>query len=803
MLVLYSWLKEYIDCKLPPDELADRLTMSGTRVERVEKRSLGFNKVVVGQIKSIVDHPNAENLVVCEVNVGEEVLKIVCGAKNMKTGDKVAVALEGAKLPTGVTIKAAKIRDIVSYGMLCSEAELGLGEDSSGLLILKPEAQIGIELQTALDISDAVFEFEITPNRPDCLSVIGIAREVAAITAGKLRIPRPEIKESKRRIYEITSVKILDSELCPRYMARVIDGVKIGPSPSWMQKRLIASGFRPINNIVDITNYITLESGQPLHAFDLDKLKEKRIVVRRADAGEEIMTLDGMERQLGPEMLVIADADNPVALAGIMGGADSEVTEDTKTILLESAHFNPVSISRTSRQLGLSSEASLRFEKRIDPNGVIFAANRACELMQELAGGEVLQGLIDEYPVKTNPVTLSVRPEKANQVLGTNLSAHEMVEILERLGLSTKFQGSDHNMISVNIPTFRLDLEREIDLIEEIARIYGFQLIPSTLPASRARAGGLSRQQKIRRMIRDTLVGAKLREAITYSFINPKDLDRLKFPTEGIWRKVVRIKNPLSEEQSIMRTTMLHGLLTALTHNLSRDIYDVQLFEIGRVFISQKVDELPLEPVRIGAVLTGAWRSHVWYETPESINFFDMKGIIEALLEVLGIDEWELRSNDFPAFHPYRAAEVLIAGEKAGLMGELHPEVLNSYDLKARVYAFELDEDVLIRNSKRLPAYEEIPRFPGIPLDIALVVDEKIPAAKVEEIIQSEGGELLREVRIFDVYRGKQVPLGKKSLAYSLLYQAEDRTLTDLEVKKVQNRIVSRLQKELDAEIRS
>jgi phenylalanyl-tRNA synthetase beta chain len=802
MLVLYSWLKDYIDFNLSPGELAEQLTITGTRVERVEPVDLGLDKILVGKINTILPHPNADNLVVCQVDMGTEVLQIVCGAKNMKVGDKVPVALVGARLPNNMEIKAARIRGTVSNGMLCSEAELGLGEDASGLMILDPEAQTGEKLQTALNLADAILELEITPNRPDCLSIIGIAREVGAILDKKKRKPGVSVSESEPSVSQVTSVEIKDAELCPRYVARVIRGIRVGASPVWMQHRLKAVGFRPINNIVDVTNYVTVETGQPLHAFDFEHLEEKRIVVRRAERGEEIVTLDGVERQLGPEMLVIADGKNPVALAGVMGGAYSEVSDETISVLLESANFNPVSISRTSRQLGLSSEASIRFERGVDPNGSLFAADRAIELMQRLAGGEVLKGAIDVYPKIIEPRKIWFRPARANAVLGTGLSVEEMIEITKRLELSCDLRPATGDF-DVTVPTFRPDLEREIDLVEEVARIHGFHRISSTLPSSRARIGGLNRAQKIARLVRDILAHAGLWEAITYSFVSPAHFERLRLSTDDELARAVHIKNPLSPEQSIMRTTLIPGLLAALAYNISHDIYDVQLYEMGRVFHRREGQALPDESVVISGALTGAWRSRLWYEKAMPIDFYDVKGAIEALLSHLGIDDWKLRSTEDPMLHPYRAADLLISSEAAGFFGELHPEVQQAYELPKKTYVFELTEEALVKNAKLERFYREIPKFPGIPLDLAVIVDESVPTERVQQVISREGGTLLKKADVFDVYYGEQIPPGKKSLAYSLLYQAEDRTLTDAEVKEIQQRIVSKLMEELGAEIRS
>ncbi|MEW6189393.1 MAG: phenylalanine--tRNA ligase subunit beta [Actinomycetota bacterium] len=803
MRISLNWLRNYVEFDLSPEELAERLNLTGTVVEGIEYLGKDLQKVVVGRIKRIKPHPNADYLKVCSVDIGGKELQIVCGAKNMKEGDKVPVALVGTKLPSGLEINRAIIKGVVSEGMMCSESELGVGEDASGLLILDESVEVGENLAKALGLEDAVLELEITPNRPDCLGVIGIAREVAAIVGSELKKPKIKLKEVDRSIHQVTRVDVLDGDLCPRYAARIIDDITIAPSPLWMKRRLQAAGFRAINNVVDITNYVMLETGQPLHAFDFHRLNERRIVVRTAHLGETIVTLDGVFRQLDETMLVIADAKEPIALAGVMGGAHSEVSEGTTTILLESANFNPRSIMRTSRKLGLITESSNRFEKGLDPNGPVYAADRAAQLMQELAGGKVFKGVIDVYPKPKRVWSLTLRPQRVNDILGTNLLPKQIAQILESLELKISRLPTPDSRLEVRVPTFRPDLEREIDLIEEVARLYGYNRIQSTLPESGGKRGGLSLNQRISLCIKDILVSCGLWEVVTYSFIGPQHFDKLMLPADSSLRRTIALRNPLSEEQSIMRTTLLPGLLEVLRYNAHRNRYNVQIFEVGRIFHPRPGEILPHEPVMVAAALTGSWRESEWHERAKLLDFFDAKGIIETLFDQLGIEDWHLARTIRPFLHPGRGAEVFIKGEMVGILGEIHPHVQEAFELPNPVTIFELEEAKLVKYASLLRQFEEIPKYPDVTLDIALVVDEAISNEEVYKVIRRWGGRLLKEIHLFDLYRGGQIPRGKKSLAYSLTFRADDRTLTEDETKKALERIIARLKKELGARIRA
>ncbi|GFP34285.1 phenylalanyl-tRNA synthetase beta chain [Candidatus Hakubella thermalkaliphila] len=799
MRVPYNWLKEYVDLSgISPPELADRLVMTGTAVESVQTLKPSFQQVIVGEIKEMVRHPRADKLWICQVSLGHRPATIVCGATNIKVGDKVPVARPGAILQ-GAVLEAREIREVKSQGMLCSEAELGLGEDQSGILILDPSCQVGLPLDEALGLRDTVLELEITPNRPDCLGLIGIAREVAAIFGRPLTVPSVNVEEGELPASHWIGISIADSDLCLRYSGRLLQGVEVKPSPLWMQVRLGAVGLRPINNVVDVTNYVMWETSQPLHAFDYGKIENQQIIVRRAREGEKIVTLDGVERYLESEMLVIADAHNPVAIAGVMGGVETEVSENTTVTLLESANFDPVSILRTSQKLGLRSEASNRFEKGLDPNQSLYALDRAAMLMREVAGGTILKGAVDIYPRRLAPWRLQLRPKRVIQILGCPISKKEIKAILGSLELEV----SGEEPLEVTVPTFRRDLEREIDLIEEVARLYGYDKFPSTLPASSGRVGELSWEQKRINLVREVMIGCGLWETINYSFTDHKSMDKAGLKVADPRRHSVAIANPIIEDFSILKTTLLPGLLQVIEKNCRVDKENVFIFELAKTYHPRDGQDLPHEPRALAAAITGLWFGRFWSEPVRKVDFYDLKGIVEELARALDLQEPQWLPTSYDPFYEGKCAWVEIGGERIGIAGQVHPLVIKRYEIPNEVFAFELDLDRILALPTCQKEFRGIPRYPSITVDLALIVDEEVNYLQVRDVIQTGGGKGLKDVTLFDVYRGRQIPEGKKSLAFSLTFQEEDRTLRDEEVQEKVDRIVQELNRELGAELRS
>lgn len=797
MNVTLNWLKTYIDFEFSPSELADRLTMLGIEVEAIKQLGTGLEGVVVGRVDAVGPHPDADKLVLCQVDVGKsEPLQIVCGAPNVREGMFAPVATIGATLPIGLTIKRVKLRGEVSHGMLCSEKELGISEDAAGLMELSTDIRLGTSLAAALGLDDVMFELEITPNRPDCLSLIGVAREVRAETGNPLRLPDIDLKESETDIRDVTSVTIDVPDLCPRYAARVIQGVKVAESPAWLRRRLESVGIGVINNIVDVTNFVLMEYGQPLHAFDYHKFVENRIVVRRAMDGEQLTTLDEVARELTTDMLVIADADKPIALAGIMGGYDSEITETTCDVLLESAHFNPSSIRATTKAFGMNTEASYRFERGADPGAVLAALDRAAQLIAELAGGTVCKGIVDVYPGQQPLTQIQLRPDRVNFILGTEIKAAEMEEILSRLGFDVEVSGSAYR---ITVPTFRSDLTREIDLIEEIARVYGYDNIPTTLPKGDIPVPAPGPKVEVRRRIKDFLLASGMMEAVNYSFCDPGCFEKIHLASDNPLRDAIPLRNPLSPEMSLLRTTLVPGMLENAQHNRNHQINTIALFEIGNVFFR---DSNHKEPERVAGILTGQVGDGIYGNPYRNPDFFDIKGLVEGMLEVCGIAEYTLQKTDVPTFHPGRNAEVLLRDTRVGTFGEVHPEVLENYDLPYKAYLFEFDLEALVDAAVFAKRFEPISIYPKVERDLAIVVDKGILSDMPIEGIYATGGEWVESVRLFDVYEGEQVPEGKKSLAYTIVYHSTTQTLTDKTVNALHGRVVEHLRQELGAELR-
>lgn len=803
MLVSLRWLQDYVDIPWETTELAARLTRSGAKVESVRSLDHDYSGIVVGKIVEKKPHPDSDTLAICQVDVGGRRVQSVSGAPNVREGLLVPVALPGATLP-GLegAVAEATVRGVASEAVLCSERELGISDDHSGVMELPEDLTPGQAVIDALALDDAVLEIEVYPNRPDHLSVYGIAREVAAIAGTELRPPQTEIDEVEERVESAAKVEVHDPDLCPRYVARVIRGVKIGPSPAWLQQRLRAAGMRPINNVVDVTNYVMLELGQPLHAFDYHRVAGHKIVVRRARPGERITTLDDQVRELDPDILLICDAERPVAIAGVMGGEDSEVRPDTTDILLESANFNPVSIRKTSKKLGLRTEASYRFERDVDPHLAELAADRAARLIQELAGGEVLRGRVDVAAELPPPREITLRVKRVCAMLGAQVSPAEIKRILRGLGFDVELE-KDATVMTVRVPTFRRDIEGEADLIEEVARIYGYDEIEPTLPTGAGVQGGLSWPLPAVEKVQSLLASLGLYEAISYSFISPKVFDRLRLSADHPWRKAIQLANPLTEEHSVMRTSLLPGLMDAVALNVRRRVADVRLFEVGKVYVAETLplESLPAEKWTLGIAMAGGAATNVWGAPSRPVDFYDLKGVVEALLEALRL-EGEFVPGEHPALHPGRTALLTVSGKEVGYLGELHPKVADNWDLRARTYVAEIDLETLFALESREVVYTALPRYPAVDRDLALLVPKHVAAVSVVEVIRREGGPYLRDVALFDVYEGKQVPEGYRSLAYTMVYRADDRTLTDEEINEAQARIEAALARELGVSVR-
>ena len=818
MKISLNWLREYIDFSgdeqsnkiASPEELADQLMMLGIEVDEISYLGRGLESVVVGRIDEVTSHPQADKLVVCQVNVGQEQnLQIVCGAPNAGQGLTVPVALVGTVLPSGMVIKQAKLRGISSSGMLCSAKELLLSDDHSGLMELPETLTVGTSLATALNLNDVIMDLEITPNRPDCLSLLGIAREIGTTISfghtsrNPLRKPQIEVDEGETSITDLTAVEVQDPDLCPRYAARVIQGIEVSPSPDWLQNRLRAVGLSPINNVVDVTNLVLMELGQPLHAFDWHKLADRRIVVRRARSGEIPKTLDEVDRALTEDMLVIADAERLMAVAGVMGGLESAISDQTIDILLESAYFSPTSIRRTSKSLGMHTDASRRFERGTDPEGVIPALNRATQLIQQLAGGTVAKGIIDVYPDPKTAKQIDLRPDRANQILGTEITRQQIIQILSLLGF--EITASDDTCLSVTVPTYRPDIEREIDLVEEIARVYGYNRIPIKLPVGDIPIPDHQPQSTIEQHVKSHLLESGLMEAINYAFYHADMPKRLRMAQQ----RLIPIQNPLNEEFAVLRTSLLPSLLVNAQRNYSHQVTDIRLFEIARVFRlpSDQVDlsaqQLPVEQQHVAGVMVGNLGTGWYGSAKRPIDFYDLKGVIEGLLEASSVTDYEIKSAALSTFHPGRCAELWHNNVSFGVFGEVHPEVTESFDLSDRAYLFELNLDTIATLANPEKQFVPIPTHPGISRDLAILVDENLPADQPLTVIHSMGKELVSQAYLFDLYTGNQVPEGKKSLAYSIAYHAKTESLTDAEVDEVHNRIIDKLTSRFQAELRT
>lgn len=809
MKVPISWLKDYVEFDLDPKALASLLTFSGTEVEGITTLGGDFAGVVVGEVLAVERHPNADRLTVCQVSTGQATLTVVCGAPNVAAGIKVPLATIGCVLPNGLKIKKAKVRGIESSGMLCAADELGLSDDHSGLMILPDEARTGAPFSEIAGPPETVLELEVTPNRPDCLSMIGIAREVAALLGKSLKVPAPVLREGSDAVESQAKVVVEDGEGCPRYTARVVSGVTVAPSPQWMQRRLAAAGIRPISNVVDVTNYVMLECGQPLHAFDRDLLEDRTIVVRRVKAGEAMKTLDGMAREIKPEMLVIADAARPVAVAGVMGGAGSEIRPQTHTVLLESACFHPSDVRRTSKRLGLSTDSSYRFERGVDIEGVEWASRRAVQLIGELAGGQVARGVIDVYPGVRTRTRIPLRFSRVRELLGIDLSESVVVSLFRGLGLVVS--GSDAAGCVVEIPAYRVDLAQEADLIEEVARIHGLDKIPSPSPAARLVPGADDQAIRSLLALRGNLVGLGLAEILNYSFLSERLLDQVGFAPVG--SRVV-LPNPISADHAVLRDSLIPQMIDTLGRNRSRQCAAAALFELGRVFFKNAAGATAEEERLCIGLMGSVGRFGMDREQPvkDETMFLWMKGVLESLCRAQHVAEvgtsglrflaLELKTLLNPAFEEGAGVEIWIEGVRVGAMGLVRSGLREEWRLNDPVAVMEVKVGALLPRALRVPAARPIGTFPGVERDVAMVVPDALSHAAVVEMVAKSAPCELADIRLFDVYRGESVGKGRKSVAYRLTYRSMEKTLTDEEVNGFHDRIKDALRREGGAEIR-
>ncbi|HWR38848.1 MAG TPA: phenylalanine--tRNA ligase subunit beta [Patescibacteria group bacterium] len=803
-----KWLKDYVDFQETPEVLAEMLTMAGVPVATLEYPGKGIEGVVTGKLSVVEVHPGADKLSICKVDVGTEILTIVTGANNIRQGDIVPVAKVGAMLPGGLEIQPTDLRGVLSYGMLCSADELNMDakivppELRNGIYILPADTPLGVDVRTVTGLDDVILEFELTANRADCFSILGLAREVAVLTGGVMRKPMLTLRETgSEKAGALAKVSIETPELCPRFACRIFQEVKIGPSPAWMQQRLQAAGMRPISNVVDVTNFVMLEMGQPMHAYDYNLLSRHSIVVRKAYANEPLTTLDDVKRDLNHEMLVIADAAQAVGLAGVMGGLATEISSSTRTVLLEAAAFNGPSIRRTSRELGMRSEASGRFERGVDTANIIQALDRAASLLEEMGACKVCPEIVDCYPGMTVPKQITFTAEQINTYLGTEVPEGTMTDILKRLGFDVNKQAEQ---ITVTAPTWRGDVTGPADISEEIARIYGFDKIPSTTPVSAMERGRQSFTQMVTDRIKTLLTGAGMTEIISFSFGHPQQLDKLSIPQDSRLRRMIEVLNPITDDFPVLRTTLLGGVLDTVVRNLSRKNDDIQIFEIGPVYHPESLplETWPKEPVMLCGAFCGRRETAGWNQSRESVDFYDAKGNVEVLLAGLGIEGYEVLTDEQPFLHPGKTALLRQGTEELGFVGEVHPQVLASFGINRPVCIFELNVDQLVQHTRLIPQYYSLPKYPAVTRDLAVILPLNVSSAQVEQAIREQGGKLLHKVQLFDVYAGQQVPEGFRSLAFALTYRSAERTLTDEEVDGDHQQMLAYLEKNLNAKLR-
>ena len=800
-----SWIKAYVpDLDVTAQEYTDAMTLTGTKVEGFEELDADLDKIVVGQIEKIEKHPDADKLVVCQVNIGTEVIQIVTGAKNVFEGAKVPVVLDGGRVAGGhepgqrvaggIKIKKGKLRGVPSYGMMCSIEELGSTKEmypeqpENGIYIFPEDTEVGADAVELLGLHDVVFEYEITSNRVDCYSVVGIAREAAATFNKEFKPPVVTETGNDEDVNDYVKVSVEDTKLCPRYTARVVKNIKIAPSPEWMQRRLAAQGIRPINNIVDITNYVMEEYGQPMHAYDLDTIAGHQIVVKRAEKGQKFVTLDGQERTMDDSVLMICDGEKAIGIAGIMGGENSMITDDVKTMLFEAACFDGTNIRLSSKKVGLRTDASGKFEKGLDPNNAIEAMNRACQLIEELGAGEVVGGVVDVYTTVKEGRNIPFEPEKYNRLLGTDIAPETMLDYFKMLDL-----GYDKEKNEILVPSWRQDLECDADIAEEVARFYGYDKIPTSLPSGEATTGKLSFKLRVEKLARDIAEFCGFSQAMTYSFESPKVFDKLLLPADSPLRETVVITNPLGEDFSIMRTVSLNGMLTSLATNYNRRNQNVRLYELGNIYLPKQtpVTELPEERMQFTLGMYGEG------------DFYTMKGVVEELFDKLGMHEKaEYDPSDKKSFlHPGRQADIVYRGNVIGYLGEIHPTVAANYAIKERVYVAVLDMPYVVEYASFDRKYRGIAKFPAVTRDLSMVVPKEVLAGDIEKVFDEKGGQYLERYALFDIYEGAQIKRGYKSIAYTLTFRAQDKTLEDADIQNAMNKILKKLE-ELGIELR-
>mgnify|MGYP002609092016 FL=1 len=800
-----EWIRSMVpELSCTAQEYMDAMTLSGSKVEGYEELDADLEKIVIGQIEKIEKHPDADKLIICQVNVGTgENIQIVTGAPNVKEGDKVPVVLDGGrvagghdgkKTPGGVKIKKGKLRGVESFGMMCSIEELGSTKDmypeapEYGIYIFAEDAVVGADAVEALGLHNSVFEYEITSNRVDCFGIIGLAREAAATFRKEFHPPVVTATGNNEDVNDYVKVSVEDTKLCPRYTARVVKNIKIAPSPEWMQRRLAAQGIRPINNIVDITNYVMEEYGQPMHAYDLDTIAGHQIVVKRAEKGQKFVTLDGQERTMDDSVLMICDGEKAIGIAGIMGGENSMITDDVKTMLFEAACFDGTNIRLSSKKVGLRTDASGKFEKGLDPNNAIEAMNRACQLIEELGAGEVVGGVVDVYTTVKEGRNIPFEPEKYNRLLGTDIAPETMLDYFKMLDL-----GYDKEKNEILVPSWRQDLECDADIAEEVARFYGYDKIPTSLPSGEATTGKLSFKLRVEKLARDIAEFCGFSQAMTYSFESPKVFDKLLLPADSPLRETVVITNPLGEDFSIMRTVSLNGMLASLATNYNRRNQNVRLYELGNIYLPKQtpVTELPEERMQFTLGMYGEG------------DFYTMKGVVEELFDKLGMHEKaEYDPSDKKSFlHPGRQADIIYNGNVIGYLGEIHPTVAANYAIKERVYVAVLDMPYVVEYASFDRKYRGIAKFPAVTRDLSMVVPKEVLAGDIEKVFDEKGGQYLERYALFDIYEGAQIKRGYKSIAYTLTFRAQDKTLEDADIQNAMNKILKKLE-ELGIELR-